>query len=119
RQAAEFKARVEPSAAEVFGFQEVLVRALLAVGDLAGATEALPRTPAATMRPRADFLDGCIEYAKKDFPRAAVLFQSAASSGTVFDAPLGLAACQLATGEIRPALAGFLRVAEDNPRLRH
>lgn len=121
RKAVDFMSRRDPIKAEQVGFRTLLVRALLAVGDLKGADEA--KETGALSDPyllnEAKYQDACVAYAKQDFANAMETFQECYASGLLPDALLGLAACKFAKGDVDGALADFDRCGEENPRMRH
>ena len=104
---------------EKIGFHTVLVRALLAVGDVEGASAAVAAGVPADLRHHVLYQEACVAYASRDFPSAQLLFEECNNSGQLPDALLGIGACQLAQGELDAAAVTFGEVAEQNPRLRH
>jgi tetratricopeptide (TPR) repeat protein len=114
-----FKTRRNPSPAEIVGFHRVGVRACLAVGDLTGATAAAASSVDANLQTLADYQEACVTYAKKEFATAEPLFQKVFNTGTMPDALLGLAACQLAKGDLEAGKANLEKLVDEQPRLRH
>ncbi|MCA8956320.1 MAG: tetratricopeptide repeat protein [Planctomycetes bacterium] len=114
-----YKSRNDPTDADVLSFHAVKVRAMLAVGDLAGATDALPQGISSELQVRATYLGALVAYAKQSVDSALTDFESCAQSGKIDDALLGVAACKLVKGDLAAARTAFEQIADANPRLRH
>jgi tetratricopeptide (TPR) repeat protein len=119
RKAVSFKTRRNPSVAAQIGFHQVLVRALLATGDLTEAEKQASRAVPAKLQPLADYQAACIAYAQQDHGAAETLFQQIYNTSGLPDALLGIALCQLGKGDLDAGQASLTKLIDEQPRLRH
>ncbi|MCK5942211.1 MAG: tetratricopeptide repeat protein, partial [Planctomycetes bacterium] len=90
-----------------------IVGCLLAVGDLASARQLAPNEPGQ------GYLRGCVAYAAGDMVTAKAAFEQAATSEDRAAARLGQAACLLRTDAWQEAHDLLMRIADEDPLLRH
>ncbi|MEC7584434.1 MAG: hypothetical protein VYE77_08955 [Planctomycetota bacterium] len=95
----------------------IVVGAMLGVGDLEGARDAMLLFGGGTSAPKS-YLRACLDYAAGDVAKALDGFRNAAAAGYGAAAELGLAACQLRSEDWRDAALGLQAVVEEAPLLR-
>ena len=113
--AAEVAIGTATAAEDVVRVVRTVLSCKLAMGDVAGARAALSLLPSGHAQP---YLAGCIAYVAGDDAAALASFRQAtgADSGA---AQLGQAACLIRTGQWQEAHDLLVRVADQEPLLRH
>ncbi|MCC7396219.1 MAG: tetratricopeptide repeat protein [Planctomycetes bacterium] len=103
-------------AAEKAALQRISAACHLAVGDVKSAAAVVAAIDNREAQP---YLDGCVRYAAGDVAGALAAFRQAGGSADGGAAQLGQAACLLRSGQWQEAHDLFVRIADQDPLLRH